>query len=546
MFGRLYVIIKKNLLTLLRSKFSSLIVIFGPFLLIFLAGTAFDTMEKYSIKVGVFSEQYSDITNSMVEKLKQSNFIVTKFDDKQDCINAIKRERIHACVVFPPNLQISQDAKNEISFYVDYSKLNLVWSVVDALSTKVTEKKEELSTTLTEQLLNAISSIRSESESMESPYASTSTYSTEALAMLGDDIVYAKISAIESISNNIKNVVSEKLDSIESSAQSIKSDVRNDVNMSDEVKSEIIDEVNDIIKGVSAIREKITDPNNEQSYDIPGILNKLNELKLDLNQIKTLLQSQSVSLSKIKTHMDKIKEELNKITITKAATIVTPFTTKINPVVPEKTYLTYLFPSLVILVVMFISLLLATTLVMLEKHSPAFFRNFITPTPSVVFLLGTYLTNILLVFVQVAIILLAAALLFKSTIPTVLPAIVLLFVTTTLFTFVGMFVGYVFKSEETATLAAISIGSALLLLSNVIIPVESLPSVLSRFVDYNPFVIAESSLRQSLLFGISMKTLMHDLVPVFVYIAILFVVLLVLHTLARKKISIKHFIHGLR
>ncbi|MBW2979604.1 hypothetical protein DRZ77_02805 [Candidatus Woesearchaeota archaeon] len=542
----IFAIIKKNVLTLLRSKFSSLIIIFGPFLLIFLAGTAFDTMEKYSLKVGVFSESYSDISNSMIEKLKQSNFAVEKFKSKEDCINAIKREQIHACIVFPPNLQISQEKENEITFYVDYSKLNLVWSVIDTISTKVTEKREELSTTLTEQLLKSLESIRQASTAIEKPSQATETYSTQAMTMLGDDIVYAKLSTLESIAKSIKNIVSEKLNTITSSAQSIKSDIKDQANMSDETKSEIYDELDDITESATAIRERIEDPENKQTYDIPGLLNKLSELESDINQVKSLLQAQSSNIESVKSNLDKIKKALNEVTITKATTIITPFKTKINPIIPERTYLTYLFPSLVILVVMFISLLLSTTLVMIEKHSPAFFRNFITPTPSIIFLLGTYLTNILLVFVQIAIILSVAALLFKASFPTVLPSILILFFTTTTFTFIGMLIGYLFKSEETATLATISLGSAFLFLSNAIIPIESLPSILSKFSFYNPFVIAESALRQTILFGMSIKTLMHDMIPLFVYMAILFAILLLLHTIARKKISIKHLIHGLR
>jgi len=53
---------------------------------------------------------------------------------------------------------------------------------------------------------------------------------------------------------------------------------------------------------------------------------------------------------------------------------------------------------------MFVSILLATTFVMMEKHSPAYFRNFITPIHDFWLIMTTYFTNMFIVLLQIFII----------------------------------------------------------------------------------------------------------------------------------------------
>ena len=156
---------------------------------------------------------------------------------------------------------------------------------------------------------------------------------------------------------------------------------------------------------------------------------------------------------------------------------------------------------------MFISILLSNTLVMMEKHSPAYFRNFITPTKNITFILATYFTSLILVSVQILIIICISSFFFQSNLlSTLLITIPVIIIITTFFTFTEMIIGYIFTSEETSTLAAISIGSIFLFLSNVILPLESMPDYVQRVAQFNPFVLSETLLRRSIIF---MRILYH-------------------------------------
>ena len=163
----IWTIIKKNFKLLIRSKSSALIVILGPLLVIFLVGIAFDNVNKYSLSIGVYSDSYSELTESFIIKMQENEFRVQKMDTIDLCIEKIKQNTIHTCIVFPADLDIESDAVNEITFHVDYSKLNLVWMVLDTLSTKIEERSSELSLDLTTALLQKVENTKTEVADMQ-------------------------------------------------------------------------------------------------------------------------------------------------------------------------------------------------------------------------------------------------------------------------------------------------------------------------------------------------------------------------------------------
>ena len=130
-----YSLIQKNLKLLIRSKSSALIVVFGPLLVIFLVGLAFDNANAYSVSVGAYSDEYNPLSDSFLDKLKETNFGVKKYKDSQNCVQAVEEGDIHACLIFPKGFAYSQKGSNEVIFHVDYSKINLVYSIIEVTTT---------------------------------------------------------------------------------------------------------------------------------------------------------------------------------------------------------------------------------------------------------------------------------------------------------------------------------------------------------------------------------------------------------------------------
>ena len=118
-------------------------------------------------------------------------------------------------------------------------------------------------------------------------------------------------------------------------------------------------------------------------------------------------------------------------------------------------------------------------------------------------------------------------------------AIPILLLITVFFTLIGMAVGHFFRSEETATLASISIGSIFLFLSDIILPLESMPDYIRNIAYFNPFVLGEMLLRKSILFKAQFPELANEIYLLIAYSAVLFIIIWISQKITRKHLFYK-------
>ena len=104
----------------------------------------------------------------------------------------------------------------------------------------------------------------------------------------------------------------------------------------------------------------------------------------------------------------------------------------------------------------------------------------------------------------------------------------------------GMGLGYMFKSEETGTLASISTGSLMLFVSGVVLPLETIsPAARNIISHFNPFVLSESVIREVFIFNAGFSSVWVELATLAGYAVGLLVVILTAEYLVHK-----HFISG--
>ena len=156
---------------------------------------------------------------------------------------------------------------------------------------------------------------------------------------------------------------------------------------------------------------------------------------------------------------------------------------------------------------------------------------------------GTFLTNILIVAIQLAILFIVIGAFFqRDVITTLANASFLLLLIATIFIFIGMIIGYIFNSEETAMLGAIAVGSIFLIFSNTILPIESIPATLRQIFQFNPFILSEGILKKVIIFKVGLGSLTTDLYLLLGYIVVLFVLLVVIEKITQKTYLLKKFI----
>lgn len=562
MSNKILTIVKKNFKLLFRSKGSSFVIIFGPLLIIVMVGLAFNNSQTFDLRVGVYAPTYTQLTNSVIAELKQANFIVEEYEKEDACIAKIKEGSIHTCMVFPSDFVIQNKATNEVKFYVDNSRQNLVYQVIDTVSQNLEMTQTNLSTDLTSQIINALFASKEEinkdialAVQMKQKDDQLSTSIDEVKAEAESiDLTYNKIDLSDistragSLQQDAKQIHDRGMNLV-ALAEDFVIDVKSNTTMStkyfeDDLKlmKENLEEQYNVtprkLESLKAIIDSAEVDLNTLDAKIGQAKQKQADIKTKLENIKTGLGNLKNDIETLKASLESVISKIDAIKVTDVGSIVTPFTSSIVPVAVGQTRLGFLFPSLLVLVIMFIGILLSGTLIVVEKNSKAFFRAFTTPTKEWYFLLSTYITTLILLLIQMAIILgLAAYFLKASLFVNFQLTAIIIFITITFFVMLGIGIGLMFSTQEAVTLISISISSVFLLLSNLVLPLESISSALRTAANYNPYVIASVLLRKSLIFRLDIFDLdvRPDLAWLCIYSLIILILMLFIHTVATFK-----------
>jgi len=575
-------LILKNFKLLIRSKFSALIILVGPILIMLLAGLAFSNTNTYHLNIGIFSEEYNELADSFIDKLEQQQFTILKTESQNQCINKIKEGESHLCIIFPKDFSIETN-KNDIIFHADFSKPNLVWATINQVSNIFSNRSTELSMDLTQSLLDYLTSTQTElqgkdqiienliedntninadldsiKQKLESMGLSMNlnNFATSNITSTNDEI-YALIESLKTDGLSKTSEISSLIDDIESEVGNL--------NISSSEKSTILDITEDIDAQITTLNTDLTTTYNSSSEKFTNLSSIVGNISQNVNTLKASLDSASSSRSDILTKIDAIKQKLTTssssltslqqsintinsnletLSTQDAGTIVNPTNLNINAVSTNKTHLDYFFPTILTLMIMFIAILIASNLVIMEKTSTAHFRDIITPTKKPIFLFANYLTCIAITLLQIFLLLAIGLAIFNLSINifslNFLNILTIAFLISSLFIFFGTFIGHLFKTRETALLGAISFSTLFFILSDIIIPIESIPSKFSFLTNLNPFMVSNLALRKSIIFGKSILQIQNNILTILITL-ILFAAL---SLVSFKYFHKKHFWHS--
>ena len=522
-------IIQKNIKLLTRSRTSTLVLIFGPLLVIVLVGMSFST-SSFHLNIGTFSEAYSELSNSFVDKLISEGYSLTRYESEELCIESVKEGQSHACIVFPADLAIENEKSNIIKFHVDQSQVNLVYLVMSTLTGSFGEKTSEISKDLTSTIVTTLFDTKNELDDTDtliseilSKNTDLTTKSEESITSLEDlDFDAGSVEDVDSAVSDVKLKLNDlRDDSIEliEDGLDIVDDLE-DYDVDPNQTADFEDDLDDMTDTLNDLNSTIKSKHNQTASELNDLVVKVtetfDELSEKLDEAGNANEDVITKLNNIKNNADELKEKsdelnnkikdliskINAVQVTNIENIVTPIKTEINPVVKEQSNLGFLFPSLIVMLIMFIGLLLPSTLIIMEKNSRAYFRVFTTPTKNWLFVMATFLTSMIMIFFQITIILTVSQFYFKINF---LQSFFILFLSLviimTFFILLGMLLGYIFNTEEMAMLASVSIGTLFLLTSGIIFPLESMPQYILGYAKMNPVVLGSELFKKSILFG---------------------------------------------
>jgi len=560
-------LIRLNVQLLIKSKKSLILLLLGPLLLVSLAVLAFDNVNSYNLNLGIYAESPTDLGHAYITSLKENNFKITRFRSQDSCIDALKTGTTHACIVF------KDGPKDEIIFYIDYSKINLVSDLENRMGYQASKRAEELTHNLTETLLQKLDDTRNEIASNRKIIISLTTDNEKITRQINDlashliqlnfkltfDVTNESLSLSESNFLEWLDTMTRKTQEIIQEyrrlATAIEKEVSNSA-MSETNKLKILtllEEGRQELRKLSdnlRISGDITQDDVQELADlVSGVVNRLDVLQEQLdslvdfrhdglaqmNSIQRSLDSNLVKYLSLQAVFNNIENNIDDIQISDVDDL-NPIRTIIKPVVASKTRFNYVFPVILVIIIMFTGIMLSSTLVILDRESPAHFRNYMTPTKNVTFTFSLFMTSFLLLMGQLLILLtIASFFLGKAIFLNFHNFLFSLSLVVSTFALLGLVLGHLFDSEEASIIAGVSLSSILLIFSDLILPIESMPAYLSTIFQYNPFVISTGILKKILVFELSTPYILGNLLVLGIYIAVLSIILyLVLHLKGRR------------
>ncbi len=538
--------VMKNFKVLFRMKTALLAVVFGPLLIILLIGFAFSSSGSVQLTVGYHAPDDSTLTNEFITSLESSNYLLKEFVNVDDCINELELGLLHTCIAFPEDFIIEKDKQNNIIFYVDKSRINLVYTVIDGVSAQIGIKSEELSRSLTETLTETLTSTASRVDTSIGSLIKAKKDMTDTIAdadAIGTDLGNVDLEAV-SVSIDIsieRDFIDDALDDIydevdtfndahNDSASALLLDIGNLTSVADDNLSALQTKIAVSLGKLDDVEEKMTAAKELTASS-----------KTRIETIRTKLGDINTEIDEVKKTLEDISRDINTIEITSSDQIINPISTTIETVSADNNQLLVLFPYVLLLIVLFVGLMLSSTLVVIEKRSRASFRVFTTSTRDEFFLISTFVTAFIIIAFQVTLILGLVSYFVANIITTnLLINIILLILSSSLFIMLGMAIGYLMSSQQGANMTSISVGAILLFISNLIIPLESISPYLQKVARFNPYVLASESLRRSILFNITFKDVMVDLSILLAYSVVIFILIVVFQKLSK----IRYFQHN--
>ena len=570
---KLYNILKKNIRLVFKSKFTLVLAIVTPLIALMLIGLVFQSTGSLRINIGYYSPSDSDTVDSLTHLLKEQNYSVTEYRSVEGCLRGLKTNKEQICVEFPEKIDFKKGHVNEVKFHGDNSKMSLYQPVIDTIDGLFTRRAHEISDHYTQDILDRLDYIKEEAHSAQ-PVLQNLSGDIEKIEsdilgiadkLQGMDI---SIGNREINTGNVKNDVEDIRDSSSSltdlgevavnEIMALDNDISDnlndaedlleDNNLSDDDIVSARKKVNDFVESAENLRDEIRHTENklldsventqhfidtverfnnlhEKDKDkLRELSNTRDQIVAELEEVADNISQTTLHLNKLKTSITEIEEQAGGTLVKDSDSIVKPFKKTTVPLKSQENHVMFIFPYVLLLVIMFMGLLLSSLLVMDEKRSNAIFRNFVTPTNNLVFIIGNFLTVLVIIALQLVFLLGVFASYFQKDIFTNLGvSSLIIFALISFFTMLGTAIAYLMDNEQTSMFVAILVGTVFLFLSDLVSPLQKLPMKVDILINkFNVFVLGTGLLRKSMIYHIPLAEIKSSLVLIMLYAIILF------------------------
>lgn len=249
----------------------------------------------------------------------------------------------------------------------------------------------------------------------------------------------------------------------------------------------------------------------------------LDQVKIESANVSTQMNNLSLEMGNGTTNLvseiDRTKSILADVIEKSPAAIAAPVKLESEPVFKDRTYLDFLMPAIVSIVLMFISFLLASITIVQERTKKTLVRTLLTPLSLPEFIFAKTSALILISMLQGIILIIVAFLFYGILIPASQLGLLFLviLVYSASFIGIGMAVATFAESENTAMLSSLVLSIPMLFLCGVFFPFETMPELMVKIGNALPITMGIKALNSVLIYQEGFGVLSSYLLPLISY-----------------------------
>lgn len=262
---------------------------------------------------------------------------------------------------------------------------------------------------------------------------------------------------------------------------------------------------------------------NGNITDIESAITALGEVKNQSKgvsmQMNNLSTEMSNSTNGLISDIDRTKTLLGDVIAKSPGFIAAPVKLEKESVFRNRSYLDFLMPGIISIVLMFISFLLASITIVQERSKKTLIRTLLTPISLEGFILEKTAALILIALLQGIILIIVAYLFYGIIIPMgqLGELFLVILVYSAAFIGIGMAFATFAESENTAMLISLVISIPMLFMSGVFFPFETMPPLMVSLGNALPITMGIRALESVLIYQEGFDMLPGYLMPLLVY-----------------------------
>ena len=526
-------LIQASLKEFIRNWKSIFLLIVVPLILIIIIFISFNPTGIQKIPVGIIFTSVDSNYGEFKEAVS-SFLLVSEFRDLDSCLVDLKRYNQYVCIEI---LKV-KDSSYILDVYFDNTREPIIWEIISRIENAVDLLQKQKTKDVASDFLSKFKLILNNIGDVRSNLGRINEGMDDHIGMIDKPITDLY---------NTKTDISNVFYSIDNELNSINADV---YTAGKWVGPPAIVYLNNINNGVVRSRSL----SSRGRTDLSGI----DSAASDLYNIKNNLVGYKSSLNSAEDDILNMEDEIRKISNIDPETLVNPIVIRNTPTyipeISEKLKIKYadgegsevekivrgvnlislqtIFPVVLVLLIMFLSLLISSFMCLTEINSSANCRIRLVKSIFTHEFISIYLSSFIIIFVPIFCVLLLGNYLFMIPLFENFGLVfLLLFFISSVFIFIGMGLSYLFKKESITLLISTFILVFLIFFSGFLLPIERMGRLPGLFASNFPGKIGLSALNKVVFYGQDFSSVLKDINLLMVWFVSLIAVVLIIKKL---------------